>query len=71
MMKDDAIYMTGTERMRLRHAAFCAARVYPGPVGQLISTELLSWEEFGWRFGGKSRVMDIANHVMDSYKEAA
>lgn len=56
--------MTGPEKMRLRSAAFRATRVYPGPVGELVARELLAWEEFGWRFSGKSPVLAIVEHVM-------
>ena len=39
-------------RTRLRVAVFHARLVYPGPVGELIARELLSWDEFGHRLGG-------------------
>ena len=52
------------ERMRLRAAAFRATRVYPGPVGELLSRELLSWEEFGYRLGSRGLVMGIVDEVM-------
>ncbi len=52
------------ERMRLRAAAFRATRVYPGPVGELLSRELLSWEEFGYRLGSRGLVMGIVDAVM-------
>jgi hypothetical protein len=52
------------ERMRLRAAAFRASRVYPGPVGALLSRELLSWEEFGYRFGSQGLIMGIVEAVM-------
>ncbi len=52
------------ERMRLRAAAFRATRVYPGPVGELLSRELLSWEEFGYRLGSRGLVMGIVDAIM-------
>jgi hypothetical protein len=52
------------ERMRLRAAAFRATRVYPGPVGELLSRELLSWEEFGYRLGSRGLVMGIVEAIM-------
>lgn len=52
------------EKMRIRAAAFRATRVYPGPVGELISRELLSWEDFGYRLGGNRLVMDLVEHVL-------
>jgi hypothetical protein len=52
------------ERMRLRAAAFRATKVYPGPVGELLSRELLSWEEFGYRLGSRGLVMGIVDEIM-------
>lgn len=43
--------LDGNERMRIRTAAYLAQRRYPGPVGELLFTELTAWEEFGFRFG--------------------
>lgn len=54
------------ERMRLRAAAFRAIRVYPGPVGELLSRELLSWEEFGYRLGSRGLIMGIVDAVMSA-----
>ncbi|GAA1078752.1 hypothetical protein ACFU8R_16150 [Pseudonocardia alni] len=52
------------EKMRIRAAAFRATRIYPGPVGELISRELLGWEDFGYRLGGNRMVLDLVDHVM-------
>lgn len=52
------------ERMRMRAAAFRAKKLYPGPVGELISRELLAWEDFGFRLGGDQQVMQLVQHVM-------
>ena len=52
------------EKMRLRSAAFQATRLYPGPVGDLISRELLSWEDFGYRLGAGRPVMELVDHIM-------
>jgi hypothetical protein len=38
-------------KARVRQAAFRAAHVLPGPVGEAISRELFAWEEFGFRLG--------------------
>lgn len=51
------------ERTRLRAAALRATRVYPGPVGELLSRELLSWEEFGYRLGSRKMIMRIVDQV--------
>lgn len=54
------------EKMRMRAAAFRATRLYPGPVGELVSRELLSWEDFGYRLGGNRLVMDLVDHVLEN-----
>ena len=51
------------EKMRLRAAAFRVTRLYPGPVGELLSRELLTWEEFGYRFGGGAFIERLIDHV--------
>lgn len=58
------------EKMRLRAAAFRATRLYPGPVGEMISRELLSWEEFGYRLGGAQLVMRLVDHVLKTPLDA-
>jgi hypothetical protein len=52
------------EKMRLRAAAFRATRLHPGPVGELVSRELLAWEDFGYRLGGGQLVMRLVDHVL-------
>lgn len=52
------------EKTRLRHAAFYATRVYPGPVGELVARELLTWEEFGYRLGGRQLVNRLVDHIL-------
>lgn len=52
------------ERMRLRAAAFAAPRVYPGPVGELLARELMSWEEFGYQLGGHALISRVATHLL-------
>ena len=54
------------QRMRLRTAAFRAAQVYPGPVGELLCRELLDWEEFGYRFGGGALVSRLTDHLLSA-----
>ncbi|MFP5019756.1 hypothetical protein [Pseudonocardia phyllosphaerae] len=60
----DPVPMEHHEKMRIRAAAFRATRVYPGPVGELVSRELLSWEDFGYRLGGNRLVMELVDQVM-------
>lgn len=52
------------EKARLRAAAFRAARLYPGPAGEILSREILTWEEFGWRLGGERLIMRLVDHVL-------
>jgi hypothetical protein len=52
------------EKMRLRAAAFRVTRLYPGPVGELLSRELLTWEEFGYRLGGSQLIMRLVDDVL-------
>lgn len=58
--------MNHHEKARLRAAAFRAIRLYPGPVGELVSRELLSWEEFGYRLGGDRLVMRLVDHILSA-----
>lgn len=51
-------------RMKVRAAAFRASRVYPGAVGEMISRELLTWEEFGYKLGSFGIVMRVVDQVM-------
>ena len=56
--------MDHRSRTRLRAAAFRARLVYPGPVGELIARELLSWDEFGHLLGGNRMIMRLVEHVL-------
>jgi hypothetical protein len=56
--------MDHRSRTRLRVAAFRARLVYPGPAGELIARELLSWDEFGHRLGGNRMIMRLVEHVL-------
>ena len=58
------VSMNHNEKMQLRAAAFRVTRLYPGPVGELISSELLTWEEFGYRLGGGQLIMRLVDHVL-------
>lgn len=60
----DPVPMGHHEKMRLHAAAFRVTRLYPGPVGELASRELLAWEEFGYRLGGEGTVMKLVEHVL-------
>lgn len=56
--------MAAHEANRIRAAAFRAKNLYPGPVGELINRELLTWEEFGFRVGDHSLVRRLVDDVM-------
>ncbi len=62
----DPAKMDHHEKMRLRAAAFRVTRLYPGPVGELLSRELLTWEEFGYRLGGGQLVMRLVDDVLEA-----
>lgn len=51
------------EKTRLRAAAFRVQKLYPGPVGALLSKELYDWEDFGYRLGGSSLIYQLVEHV--------
>jgi hypothetical protein len=61
---DPAVPMDHAEKARLRTAAFRVTRLYPGPIGELVSRELLTWEEFGYRLGGHAMIMRLVQHVL-------
>lgn len=52
------------EKMKVRAAAFRATRIYGGAVGELISKELLSWEEFGMKFDQRGLIARLVDEIM-------
>lgn len=51
------------ETIRTRAATYRAARLYPGPVGELLANELLAYEAMGYL--GESCLMNrLVQHVM-------
>jgi hypothetical protein len=60
---DDLVSMDHHQKVRLRAAAFRVTRLYPGPVGELLTREILTWEEFGYRLGGQRLIMRLVDHV--------
>jgi hypothetical protein len=56
-----------SERMRIRGAAYRATKVYPGPVGELLCRELMTWEEFGYRLGtgGGALIYRLVEDIMN------
>lgn len=62
--RNPAAPMEFHEKTQMRAAAFRAKRLYPGPVGELISDELLAWEDFGFRLDRNGLVARLVRHVM-------
>jgi hypothetical protein len=56
--------MTHAELTRIRAAANRARRLYPGPVGEVLYRELISWEEFGYRLGGATVISRLVEHLL-------
>lgn len=54
--------MDTTTKQRLLDAAEVARRRYPGPVGELLSQELLSWMVFGHHIGSVL-ILRVADHL--------
>lgn len=52
------------ESSHYRAAAHHARRVYPGPVGELISRELTAFAEFGYRFTNDSLISRLAAEIL-------
>lgn len=52
------------EKMKVRAAAFRATRIYPGAVGELLARELLSLEEFGFRFDKHGLTARLVDEIM-------
>jgi hypothetical protein len=61
----DEVYMELHARSRYRAAAHHAKRAYPGAVGELLSREILSWEEFGYRLGGEGLMTKVVSDVLN------
>jgi hypothetical protein len=52
------------EASRLRAAAHHARRVYPGPLGELVSRELTAYADFGHRLAADGLATRLARHVL-------
>jgi hypothetical protein len=55
---------------RVLAAAHHAARLYPGPVGELVARELRAHADLGFRFGADSLLGRLAAEIMRSADEA-
>lgn len=60
------VRMDSDERMRVRMAALKATRVFPGVVGEYLSRELLSFEEFGMRLSRDGMTTRLIEFVLSS-----
>ncbi|GAA1289279.1 hypothetical protein GCM10009609_65670 [Pseudonocardia aurantiaca] len=55
--------MTEVAQQAIRDAALRAASMYPGPVGELICRELMSWVGIGHLLGGDKLIMQLTDHI--------
>jgi hypothetical protein len=60
--------MSDAELMRIRKAAFRATRVFPGPAGHVLSGEIFSWAEFGYRLGD-GLIPALVDQIMNAESE--
>ena len=51
-------------KARFRVAAHHARRAYPGPIGELLAREILSWEQWGHRLGGEGLMTQVVDQVL-------
>jgi hypothetical protein len=57
------------ERSTYRAAAVRAEKLYPGPIGKLISRELIALDEFGWRLSNDSLINQARDQIMKQWAE--
>jgi len=66
----DRPVVAGTvEKTLYRKAAFHATRLYAGPVGELVSRELLAMHDFGFRVDHSGLGYRLAEHIMAQIPE--
>ena len=58
-------YMTTPERARVALAANRVNRLYPGPVGAILSRELWAWQTFGWRLAHDALITKLVDHILE------
>lgn len=54
------------EKARFRAAAERLTRLYPGVAGDVLSRELLAWEELGYRLDAAGAMRRLVEHAMSS-----
>lgn len=55
--------------MRARRACEEVARLYPGPIGEMIEKELRSYANFGWRFGAAGLTERVVSHILQEVEK--
>lgn len=65
---DPIARLNPVEKLQVRLAAAHAQRLYQGPVGQLLSRELLAWEEFGFRLGDSALMTRLAARIHEEWR---
>jgi len=63
--------MEHSEKMRMRAAAFRVTRLLPGPLGELLAREILTWEEFGYRLSGSGLILRAVDEILKAPLPAA
>jgi hypothetical protein len=63
-IRGDAVPLQFRESARLRAAALHARRVYPGPLGELVSRELSAYADFGYRLSNDGLIPRLATAVL-------
>lgn len=52
------------EKMRIRAAAYRVLKLLPPGMAKLLSRELLTWEEFGYRLGDSSAINMAVDEIL-------
>lgn len=60
--------MNHDEKKDVRLAAHLARTQYPGPAGELLHRELMTWEEFGYRFDNSSLIRRLIEQILGTAK---
>jgi hypothetical protein len=63
-IRGDAATLQLHERSRFCAAALHARRIYPGPLGELVSRELSAYAEFGYRLSSDGLIPRLASAVL-------
>lgn len=58
------------EQLRLRTAAHRASRLFPGPIGVYLETELLAAADWGYRLATSSLLAKVVDDIMRPHDPA-